>query len=173
MSICKDCGQDILWIRRPDSEKFFPPFDDSHRLGQLDYEVSWDTERGDWQAIVLDDVVTVKLTQHRCEVRRQRVTEERAEKDARHAARMRAYEESAAEPPEPPEPIVRTEVQYVERWRDPAPDKLITIALRLRERCPTCGALPFVWCHYKLAPDEPTTQLHTSRRVNGGRREDG
>ena len=54
--------------------------------------------------------------------------------------------------------------------------ELSPLALRLRERCPTCGAMPFVWCHYKLAPDELTTQLHTMRRVNGGRspeREDG
>lgn len=178
MSICRYCGHDVVWIKRPNSEAYFPPFEDSHQLGRLDYEVTWDEEMGDWRAAPVDKALTVKLAPHRCEARLQKIAQDRAERDAKHAMRMAAYETGVDtdDLPANVEPVIRTEVRYVERWRDPAPEKLITVALRLRERCPTCGAMPFVWCHYKLAPDELTTQLHTMRRVNGGRepmREDG
>lgn len=176
MSICRYCGQDVVWIKRPNSEAFFPPFEDSEALGRLDYEVTWDQDTGDWRATPTDRSLTVKLSPHKCEARLQKILQERAERDARHAKVMRAFETGEVEPVPPVSPPSPPEVRWVEKWRDPAPDKLITIALRLRERCPTCGAMPFVWCHYKRAPDEPTSQLHTMRRVNGGRepmREDG
>jgi len=176
MSICRYCGNDVVWIKRPNSEAWFPPFEDSEALGRLDYEVTWDGETGDWRATPTDRTLTVKLAPHRCEVRLQRILQERAERDAKHERVMRAFETGEAEPLPTDPPVPELRIEYIEKWRDPKPDKLVTIALRLRERCPTCGAMPFVWCTYKLAPDEPTTQLHTMRRVNGGRkptREDG
>lgn len=167
MSICRYCGQDVVWIKRPNSEAYFPPFADSHALGNLDYEVSWDAELGDWRAEPIDTSITVKLVPHRCEARLQKIEQDRAERDARHAARMAAYAQGLEEPAEPPEPEIRTEVRWVEKWRDPKPEKFVTIALRLKQKCPTCGAKPFVWCTYISDPEQETTQLHTMRRVGG------
>jgi len=168
MSICRYCGHDVVWIKRPNTEAFFPPFEDSEALGRLDYEVAWDSETGDWRATPADRSLTVKLAPHRCEARLQKIQQERAERDARHERVMRALAAGEAESIEP-EPAPELRIEYIEKWRDPPPEAYLKIARRLALPCPTCGAAPLDWCTYK-AEGGQTSQLHVKRHPP---REDG
>lgn len=195
MSICTSCGQDIVWIKRPGSESYFPPFEGSDALDRMDYEVKWDEERGDWVAAPLDRDLTIKLARHDCAERRARVAEDRAEREFRREQRGRerdaarkALEEHGVSPliaamavvrpsdvdvdveqDPPPQPAVVPRTVYVEKWRDPRPEQYIKMARRVAVACPTCGAVPFEWCTYKLDPATPTQQLHTARVWASGR----
>jgi hypothetical protein len=52
-------------------------------------------------------------------------------------------------------------------FRNPAPEKYVKVARRLKGSCPTCGAKPFEWCTYKNGErqGEETTDLHTARKA--------
>lgn len=149
MSSCGYCGNEVVWIQKP-AGGWFPPFDQPEEFQNLDYEVSW--SNGDWIAEPVDKELTAKLTRHYCE-EFQRIVSIRRERQLAQA------EEPS---PEPPPSISFIEV---EKWREPQPEKFIRVALRLRQKCPVCGARPFEWCTYKNNPNEQPRQLHTMRRA--------
>jgi len=159
----------VVWIRRP-AGGWFPPFDATDDLTDLTYEVKWDAARGDWSAEPLDQAVHTKLSQHSCGAHRRLILDRLTDAEARaeHGlpAAVEVPEGRAAPPPVAAPPEVR--VEFVERWRNPRPEQWIKVAVRLAAACPTCGAAPYVWCTYKLDPEQETTDLHVMRQPPKG-----
>jgi len=161
-SKCRYCFAPILWVQKP-SGAWHPPFNALEELENLDYEVAWSPATGDWTASPVDQEITAKLTAHDCPVRTAQLI---AQQEANQAF------QDAAEPLDrleraPLERAPRIELPVRTLYRNPEPEQYVKVALRLRRRCPTCGAMPFEWCSY-LGGDKQgqfTQQLHTSRKA--------
>jgi len=173
-SKCKYCFAPVLWVQKP-SGSWHPPFNAPQELEDLDYEVAWSPTTGDWTASPVDTEVTAKLSHHDCPLRTAQL---QAEREANQALM------DAAEPmdrletePDPTNQLFsrpgrrgqppRLALPVRTIYRNPPPDSQLKVARRLKQRCPTCGVMPFEWCVYKNNPDERTENLHTSRKDLG------
>jgi hypothetical protein len=169
-TLCKYCDAPIIWIAKP-AGGWFRPFDAPEELLHLDYEVRWDKELQDWVAAPLDTEITAKLREHDCPRRREIIAQRRAQEQEEQEERP-ALDRLNAEPAEyPPIPTRRSLPERVV-YRNPSPEQYVRIAERLKQRCPTCKAMPFHWCTYADNPNNAaqgrvgrqTDSLHTARR---------
>lgn len=66
MSIHKQCGQEILWVRK--DEGWLPPFDMPENLPDIDYQLVWNGQDDAWEARGTNQTVvdSVPLKPHKC-----------------------------------------------------------------------------------------------------------
>lgn len=157
MSTCRWCGDRITWVKRPDGNSYYPPFEVTDRTEFDEYILEW--RNGVWHATPIDDDAErtpIKLLRHKCEQYEQKSVVIPKDWD-NHEVHLKMHDTARLAFAERNMQLKCEEKHYTL-------EQLLALSVRLSVNCPKCRAKKFEWCCYVNTPQDHTKVLHKERR---------